>query len=74
MENAKLKELTTSTLTEIAGIGEVKAKKLLLAFDGMKAIREATAEDLARVPGISERDANAIYAFYHDEKKGADKT
>ncbi len=74
MENAKLKELTTSTLTEITGIGEVKAKKLLLAFDGMKAIREASAEDLARVNGISERDANAIYAFYHNEKKGADQT
>ena len=74
MENAKLKELTTSTLTEISGIGEVKAKKLLLAFDGMKAIREASVEDLARVPGISERDAKAIYAFYHDEKKGADNT
>ncbi len=74
MENAKLKALTTSTLTEITGIGEVKAKKLLLAFDGMKEIREASVEDLARVSGISERDAKAIYAFYHDEKKGAEQT
>ena len=74
MENAKLKALTTSTLTEITGIGEVKAKKLLLAFDGMKEIREASVEDLARVSGISERDAKAIYAFYQDEKKGAEQT
>ena len=74
MENAKLKALTTSTLTEIEGIGEVKAKKLLLAFDGMQQIREASVETLAQVPGISLRDAKAIYSFYHDEKKGANET
>ena len=74
MENAKLKALTTSTLTEIEGIGEVKAKKLLLAFDGMQQIREASVETLSRVSGISQRDAKAIYAFYHDEKKGANET
>ena len=74
MENAKLKALTTSTLTQIEGIGEVKAKKLLLAFDGMQQIREASVETLARVSGISQRDAKAIYAFYHDEKKGANET
>ena len=74
MENAKLKTLTTSTLTEITGIGEVKAKKLLLAFDGMKEIREASVEALARVSGISERDAKQIYAFYHDDKKGSEET
>ncbi len=74
MENAKLKTLTTSTLTQIDGIGEVKAKKLLLAFDGMQAIRQASVETLASVQGISERDARSVYAFYHDEeKKGADE-
>ena len=70
MENAKLKTLTTSTLTDIEGIGEVKAKKLLLAFDGLRAIREASVDELAEVKGISARDAEAIYAHYHgtDEK------
>ena len=74
MENAKLKALTTSTLTEIDGIGETKAKKLLLAFDGIRAIREASVDVLAEVKGISKRDAEVIYAYYHGEdKKGEER-
>ena len=71
MEQAKLKALTTSTLTEIPGIGEGKAKKLLLAFDGMGAIQEASVERLAAVNGISKRDAEAIYAYYHKQESDA---
>ena len=74
MENAKLKTLTTSTLTEIDGIGEVKAKKLLLAFDGLRSIQGASVEELAKVKGISVRDAERIYGFYHpEEQKGEDE-
>ena len=69
MENAKLKVLTTSTLTEIRGIGKSKAKKLLLAFDGMDAIRGATVEELEAVDGISRRDAEAIWQYYHEEQQ-----
>lgn len=69
MENAKLKALTTSTLTEIRGIGESKAKRLLLTFDGMDAIREATIEELSAVDGISRRDAEAIWQYYHGEQQ-----
>ena len=75
MENAKLKTLTTSTLTDIEGIGEVKAKKLLLAFDGLRAIREASVDALAEVKGISKRDAEAIYLYYHGtDEKGENET
>ncbi len=74
MEQAKLKTLTTSSLTEISGIGESKAKKLLLAFDGIAAIKSAEVDVLAAVKGISKRDAEAIYAFYHPtEPNGAEK-
>ena len=72
MENAKLKALTTSTLTEIRGIGESKAKKLLLAFDGMETIREASVEELSAVEGISRRDAEAIRQYYHGEGQKED--
>ena len=64
MENAKLKSLTTSTLTEIPGIGETKAKKLLLAFDSVRSIREADVDALEMVKGISHSDAERIYSFY----------
>lgn len=71
MEQAKRKTLTTSVLTGIPGIGEAKAKKLLLAFDGLGALKEADEETLAAVPGISRRDAKAVYAHWHgNEKKG----
>lgn len=70
MEQAKLRSLTTSALTVIPGIGETKAKKLLLAFDGLSAIKQADKTALAAVAGISARDAEAVYACYH--KKGGE--
>ena len=65
MENAKRKTLKTSSLTKIDGIGEVKAKKLLSAFGGMGAVKKASREALAAVRGISERDAEAVWQYFH---------
>lgn len=65
MEQAKLRTLTTSSLTVIPGIGEAKAKKLLMAFDGLAAVKQADQTALAAVPGITAKDAEAVYAYYH---------
>ncbi len=67
MEQAKLWTLTTSSLTVIPGIGEAKAKKLLMAFDGLAAVKQADQTALAAVPGITAKDAEAVYAYYHPE-------
>lgn len=67
MEQAKLRTLTTSSLTVIPGIGEAKAKKLLMAFDGLAAVKQADQTALAAVPGITAKDAEAVYAYYHPE-------
>ena len=67
MEQAKLRTLTTSSLTVIPGIGEAKAKKLLMAFDGMAAVKQADQTALSAVPGITAKDAEAVYAYYHPE-------
>lgn len=67
MEQAKLRTLTTSSLTVIPGIGEAKAKKLLMAFDGLAAVKQADQTALAAVPGITVKDAEAVYAYYHPE-------
>ena len=67
MEQAKLRTLTTSSLTVIPGIGEAKAKKLLMAFDGLAAVKQADQPALAAVPGITAKDAEAVYAYYHPE-------
>ena len=42
---------------------------MLLTFDGMDAIREATVEELSAVDGISRRDAEAIWQYYHGEQQ-----
>ena len=65
MENAKRKTLRTSVLTRIHGIGDAKAKKLLAAFGGMGALRKATVEQIAAVPGISQKDAEAVWKDLH---------
>ncbi|MBQ9760081.1 MAG: excinuclease ABC subunit UvrC [Clostridia bacterium] len=76
MDSAKRRTLKTSTLTKIAGIGDSKAKKLLAAFGGMGAIKNATEEEIAAVRGISVRDAKAVWQYFHGkadadlEKKG----
>ena len=69
MDNAKRKTLRTSVLTRIPGIGEAKAKKLLSAFGGMGALRLAAVEEIAKVSGISQKDAEAVWADLHREKE-----
>ncbi len=73
MDRAKRKTLTTSTLTRIDGIGQAKAKTLLSAFGGITAVKRASVEELARVKGISRKDAQAIYAYYHGKEGGEDE-
>ncbi len=49
-----------SELTQIKGIGEKKALKLLKTYKTKKAMREASAEEIASVAGISEDTAAEI--------------
>jgi excinuclease ABC subunit C len=65
MENAKRKTVKTSSLTKIDGIGEAKAKKLLAAFGGMGALKLASEAEIAAVRGISARDAQAVWSYFH---------
>ena len=68
MEGAKRKTLKTSSLENIPGIGPVKAKRLLRQMGGLAAIKAADEATLAVLPGISARDAAAIYEYYHSEE------
>ena len=65
MESAKRKTVKTSSLTKIDGIGPAKAKKLLSAFGGMGALREADEKAIAAVQGISAKDAAAVWRALH---------
>ncbi len=68
-QKAKTKTLTHSSLERIEGIGPAKAKALLSAMP-LGRIREATAEELARVKGIGEGDAKRIHEYFRAVRKG----
>ena len=69
MREAKSKTVTRSTLQDIEGVGPKKAALLLKHFKTVKAISEASVDTLARVKGISLKDAEAIYRHYHNKEE-----
>jgi excinuclease ABC subunit C len=48
-------------LTEIPGVGKARAKALLTHFKSIKAIKEATVEELAAVKGLNKKTAENIF-------------
>ena len=54
------------SLTKIDGIGERKARELLKIFKTIKAIKEASVEDLEQVKGINHSLAEKIYDYYNN--------
>jgi excinuclease ABC subunit C len=57
----------TSTLEDIPGIGASRRRELLRHFGGLQEVQNASINDLARVNGISQRLAEEIYAFFHND-------
>ena len=59
------KEQVHSVLDDIPGIGPARRKALMKAFVNIGDIRDASVEELAKVPGIPENVAKDIYSFFH---------
>ena len=59
------KKSFSSSLTQIAGVGEERAKALLAHFKTIKAIQEASEEELAKAKGVTKTAAKEVYAHYH---------
>ncbi|MEH6607664.1 MAG: excinuclease ABC subunit UvrC [Pseudomonadales bacterium] len=57
----------TSGLEQIAGVGPSRRRELLRFFGGLQEVKRATAEEIARAPGISHKLAQAIYDSLHVE-------
>lgn len=53
------------SLTEIDGVGAVKAKALLNRFKSVKAVKAASVDELCEVKGVNRALAEKIYEFYN---------
>tara|TARA_A100001391_G_scaffold142471_1_gene100242 strand:- start:451 stop:2271 length:1821 start_codon:yes stop_codon:yes gene_type:complete len=54
-----------SGLEEIPGVGPKRRKALLSHFGGLKQLRNASKEELARVEGVNAQTAQTIYDWFH---------
>jgi excinuclease ABC subunit C len=61
------KSSISSSLTAIEGIGPVRAKALLKYFKTLKAVREASIEELAAAPSMTTPAAEKVYFTFHPE-------
>lgn len=57
----------TSTLENIDGIGPKRRRELLKYFGGLQEVKKASAEEIAKVPGISKAIAAIIYDHLHSD-------
>lgn len=56
-----------SVLDEIEGIGPVRRRELYKTYKTLEAIKQASVEELARVPGMNSKSAEAVYRYFREE-------
>jgi len=64
---ARGKTRRTSPLESIPGVGPKRRRELLTFFGGIQEVERASAEEIAKVPGISKSMAEEIYASLRNE-------
>jgi len=62
----RAKARQTSPLESISGIGAVRRRELLRRFGGLQGIKQATVDDLKRIPGINQTLAENIYNRFRE--------
>jgi excinuclease ABC subunit C len=58
--------MATSVLDGVPGLGEFRRKAILRAFGSVKRLRAASVEEIAEVPGVGRRTAEAVHAALAD--------
>ena len=72
--NRRSKSMVESLLDDVPGLGEVRRKTLLRQFGSLKRLRAATLEEVAAVPGIGPRTAEAIVNALAQQGRSTPKT
>jgi excinuclease ABC subunit C len=54
-----------SALEDLPGLGAKRARDLLRRFGSLRAVRGASLDDLAGVPGLPKRVAETVYRHFH---------
>jgi excinuclease ABC subunit C len=61
------KNIKTSSLETISGLGPKRRQTLLKQFGGLQGVIRAGVEDLAKVSGISKKLAQKVYDTFHEQ-------
>ncbi len=61
------KARNTSTLEGIEGVGPKRRRELLKHFGGLQELKRASAAEIAKVPAVSKKLAEQIYAALHSD-------
>ena len=64
----------TSVLEEIPGVAEGRRRALLRHFGSLRRVKEASAEELAAVPGVGPAQARTVFEFFHRPGTPADES
>lgn len=62
------KSSLSSSLLAIDGVGEKRCRALLRHFKTVKAVSQASEEELAKAPGMNKPAAKAVFAAFHPEE------
>lgn len=63
------KEQVHSVLDDIPGVGPARRKALMKGFETLEQLKNASEEEIAKVPGLNQKVARQVFAFFHKEEE-----